>query len=226
MQEQSEFAGQLAGYRWPSPFLRDYLAAPTPRPRDKTIVLCGLICNDKDGVPCAPKVGKKENHLVFVGRDGVDWLVEHLALTERESQCVAIMQEMCDLELVVPWQTEKKEKKSGVKYEDSDRFYWFDYAAIIRLKNGGVLESSRNSTSKESARAPIQQQPPSSADDREMHKVLRCLFCVFVCLLKPRIRRWWVCSWTSLPRPACWKARRAAWRWRRRARASSGGCCC
>ncbi len=161
-QDQSAFALLLQNYRWPAAYLKDYLAAPSPRPRDKTIFLCGLISNDKDGVPCAPKVGKKENHLVFVGRDGVDWIMEHLGLTERETQCVVMLQEMCDLELIVPWQTEKKEKKSGVKYEDSDRFFWFDYAAIIRQKGGASLES---------ARKPSPPPVPSSADERDMHKV-------------------------------------------------------
>jgi len=107
---------------------------------------------------------------VFVGRDGVDWMVEHLGLTDRD-QCCVLLQEMCDLELIVPWQTEKKEKKSGVKFEDSDRFFWFDYAAIIRQK--AAPDSARGGAASSGAPAApaAAAQPPSSADDREMHKV-------------------------------------------------------
>jgi hypothetical protein len=98
---------------------------------------------------------------VFVGRDAIDWLGEHLGLSERETQCQLLLQEMCDLELIVPWQSEKKDKKGGVRFEDNDRFFWFDYAAIIRLK-GGATESAR----------PQQPTPPSEGD-REMLKVTK-----------------------------------------------------
>jgi hypothetical protein len=58
-QDQSAFAVQLQRFKWPSLYLREYLAAAAPRPREKTIFLCGLISNDKDGVPCAPKANKE-----------------------------------------------------------------------------------------------------------------------------------------------------------------------
>ena len=146
--EQEDFQKTLAAYRWPTDYTKDYFES-SPKPRSKTIMLCMLLSNDKHGVPCAPKVGKKENHLVFVGRDAADWLADNLNLKDRTNQCVLLLQEMVDLDLIIPWQADKKEKKAGIKMEDGDRFYWFDYGSIV-----STLESARNHSARSSKKKP------------------------------------------------------------------------
>ena len=69
--------------------------------------------------------------MVFVGRDAVDWLRDNLNLTDRTDQCLVLLQEMVDLDLIYAWQPEKRDKKGGLKMEDGDRFYWFDYGSIV-----------------------------------------------------------------------------------------------
>lgn len=118
-----------------APLTMSSMGAAAPSLRiERTVRICHLLSNDKFGVPCAPKIGKKENHLVFVGRDAVDWLMKHLHLAERAAHACVLLQEMVNQELVQAWQVEKREKKGGVRFEDGDRLFWFDYTAITKWR--------------------------------------------------------------------------------------------
>lgn len=135
-QGEQEFMAECAKYAWPSAFAQELFAREPGEVTSRmegTVTLCALLSNDKFGVPCAPKIGKKENRVVFVARDSLDWLAEHLKL-DRTTHGTMFMQDLLNAELVAPWQVEKREKKGGVKFEDGDRFFWFDYVAITRWR--------------------------------------------------------------------------------------------
>ena len=157
LQEEDPFFAMLRQHAAPSQYLDDYFNnGPT---KEKTVFLCSLISNDKHGVTCMPKIGKTENHLVFPGKGGVDWIIKYLKITDR-SKCCSLCQDILNLSLMQPWQLEKKEKKGGAKFEDTDRLYWFDYAAISTQKK---LTTSSNGLTTEALKVKATAEISSSA---------------------------------------------------------------
>lgn len=126
--EKLDFDQAVERHAWPCAWIKEYLGSQVLATEQlrRCATLAQFLANDKYGVTCTPKQGggKVGNHVVFLAREGVDWLCTHLKLPQR-GHGLSLLQAMADANIVLPWKGERQ-----VRVEDNDRPFWFDYKLL------------------------------------------------------------------------------------------------